>query len=255
MGGFPSYLSSVDKCTYSDDTTTIVPAADLSDEVRGQAASASETAGYNICGTNSTANVSIVDKITFADDTRARIPGADATHATRYINYCTNTTTGYFAGGKIPSPNALISTIQKVTYSTDTSSVSPSNLVAAQGYAAGNQSSTAGYFTGGRAGVPPGPDISSTQKLTFATDTAANLPASADLPNGITHIAAAGNATDGYLSGVSTPFPASTIQKINYSTETLANIPGTATDGVAPGGAATSGRGSQQFGTPAPVNC
>jgi len=78
---------------------------------------------------------------------------------------------GYFGGGA-PGP---FSTMDKVTYSTDTRTTVPNAVLsAARSYLAATGNSTSGYFGGGF----PGP-VSTMDKVTYATDTTAAVPGAA----------------------------------------------------------------------------
>ena len=121
---------------------------------------------------------------------------------------------GYFGGGYLTSNGSTLSTMDKVNYSTDTTTYTPSaNLISARsgGGATGNW--TAGYFGGGNPGPLP------TDKCTYSSGTTAALPSSANLSS----VAATGNSTAGYFAGGS---PASSrMDKLTYSTETAAYTP------------------------------
>jgi len=79
--------------------------------------------------------------------------------------------TGYFGGGSTNS--GLVSTMDKLTYSTDTTAVAPSgaNLSSSRYRLAATGNSEAGYFGGGF----PGP-VSTMDKVTYSTDTTAEVP-------------------------------------------------------------------------------
>jgi hypothetical protein len=83
-----------------------------------------------------------------------------------------NSTNGYFGGGE----SGLRSTMDKVTYSTDTTVAVPGAFLSvARSLLAATGNSTAGYFGGG---ISPG--LRSTMdKVTYSSDTTAAVPGAA----------------------------------------------------------------------------
>jgi len=164
----------MDKITYSSDTTAALPGANLS-VARYVLGASSATAnalpnpflvpasftyapapntGYFGGGTTPapTSTTTAMDKTTFTSDTTAAVPGANLT-LTRYTLAATgNSTNGYFGGGSLYPGSPVYSTMDKVTYSNDTTAAAPSAALSVARYsvsATGN--STAGYFG---AGIP-----------------------------------------------------------------------------------------------------
>ena len=111
--GGSSTDSTMDKTTFSSDTTVAVPGANLSVARYSLAATGNSTHGYFNGGTPG--SHSRMDKVTYASDTTAYVPGANSTiNRTRHAA-TGNKDAGYFGGG---SPNG-ITTMEKTTYSTD----------------------------------------------------------------------------------------------------------------------------------------
>ena len=82
--------------------------------------------------------------------------------------------TGYFGGGFLDNVGG-ITTMDKVTYSSDTTAEVPGAALSAARYAlAATGDSTAGYFGGGQ-----NPAIASMDKLTYSSDTTAEVPGAA----------------------------------------------------------------------------
>ena len=218
----PGDMSTVDKTTFTSDTTARVPGANLGLGRDRLAATGSQTHGY--FGGGLTSAVSIMDKIDYSTDTTAVVPGANLVTA-RYDHVATgNKDAGYFAGG---SPGSL-TTIEKTTYSTDTTATLPSSAnlsrtPALDMSAVGNN--THGYFAGGYKTSET--SYSLIDRITYASDTTAALPSNADLSSGRRAFAATGNSTDGYITGgLPGPFNYVTIvDKITYSSETTARVP------------------------------
>ena len=124
--------------------------------------------------------------------------------------------TGYFGGGTPFS----ISTMDKVTYASDTTAAVPgANLSAARYAPAATGNSTHGYFGGGWL---PGV-TSTTDKVTYASDTTAAVPG-ANLTVARSGLAATGNSTHGYFGGGNPT--TSLMDKVTYASDTTAAVPG-----------------------------
>ena len=108
--------------------------------------------------------------------------------------------TGYFGGGRI-SPNNF-STMNKVTYSDDTTAAVPSAALSSARYLfAATSSTTAGYFGGG----VPGP-FSTVDKTTYSDDTTAAVPGAGPASLRRRHGSRAGYVT-AYPPAVAPPGP------------------------------------------------
>ena len=153
--------------------------------------------------------------------------------------------TGYFGGGN-PGP---FSTMDKVTYSTDTRSTVPNAALSAARTYLGASSARAnalptiaapsssearfadnlfagpntGYFGGGAT-----PNYSTMDKVSYSTDVTGVVPGAA-LSVARRYIGATGSLTAGYFGGGSA-FPAfySTMDKVTYSSDTRSTVPGAA---------------------------
>ena len=223
----PFYASTMDKVTYSTDTTLQVPGASLSAIKYSPAATGTSTAGYFGGGYTSGGNVSTMDKIDYATDTRlAAIPGAALSSVRHYLAATGNSTNGYFGGG-ISGPGP-VSTMDKIDYATDTrlAAIPGASLSIARHGVAATGNSTNGYFGGGFPGSNPA--ASTMDKIQYSTDT--RLPAipGANLSGARYVVGATGNSTAGYFGGGASPGPTvlSTMDKVNYSTDTTAASPG-----------------------------
>ena len=193
-GGFPGPRSTMDKITYSTDTTAAVTSANLSAARNYLAASSSSIAGYFGGGGSGSAlgtlSRTTMEKLIYSTDTITTVPGASLTAARYSIAATGNSTAGYF--GSTP---ASFSTMDKLTYSTDTTVAVPAaRLSAARGYLSATGSSTAGYFGGGA------PAYSTMDKVSYITDTTAAVPG-ANLSAARGYLAATGSSTAGYFGG------------------------------------------------------
>lgn len=245
-------VSTVDKLTYSNDTTARQPTADLSLARQLLAAVGNSDAGYFAGGLPN--NVSTVDKLTYSNDTSAATPSAFLSIQRRSLWGTGNITDGYFGGGGNPglSP-ANMSTVDKVTYSNDTTSAVPGAALSSERdllVAVGNKDQ--GYFCGGD---PGGFKVSTTDKLTYSTQTTAYTP-SANLPTVTSQAGAVSGGSNGYIAGGYTPFDESSTTKLTYSTDTTSALPSSAdlsSTRIAMGGV-SSQQNAVNF-VPSPVNC
>ena len=131
-----------------------------------------------------------------------------------------NSTDGWFGGGNAIFP-ATSSTVQRITYATDTDTASvrgPLSLARTLRAATGN--TTYGWFGGGYYGNFSPSSTSTVDRITFATDTATASvrgPLSTIRDKGT----AAGNDTDGWFGGGNPgPGNVSTVDRITYATDT-----------------------------------
>ena len=86
-GGAPGPRSTMDKTTYSSDTTAAVPGANLSVARYGLAATGNSTHGYFGGGSNipGPSVRSTMDKVTYSSDTTAAVPGANLSVARSHL--------------------------------------------------------------------------------------------------------------------------------------------------------------------------
>ena len=261
----PNAVTTVDKITYSSDTTAQVPGASLSDGRYSLAAAGNTTAGYFGGGRdNGNQEQSRMDKLTYSDETTAYAPGANLTASRQYLAATGSSTHGYFAGS-LPA-TALMN---KTTYSSDTTEAAPgANLNLANSYLAATSSTSAGYFSGGVSG---GTVLSRVEKTTYSTDTTAYTPG-ANLPiANYSHAGASAkeNAlpetipgppippnTGYFAGGLGSPGTVSTMDKVDFSTDTNNVVPSAALSSPRYGGAAIGNRTAGYFGggTPGPVS-
>ena len=188
--------------------------------------------GYIVAGQNDSGNVLIssTDKITFATDTATTVPGANYSHAANYIASWgdVNLAHGYAYGGNRDQPsssNPAVSTINKLTYATETVSNIPANTGMSPGSFGHSSmsSSTHGYIMGGRY-YPSSNEIpGDVYKFNFSTETRSTVPQPGPAYRNY-YANATGNSTDGYSGGgQSTSYPQrySTVRKLSFTTETF----------------------------------
>jgi hypothetical protein len=211
-GTFPSYYSTMDKLTYSSDTTSLLPGSPLSVARTALAATGNTTSGYFGGGqTGAAPATSYVDRMTYSTDTRTQLTttGFNTIQAHAATG---SATAGYFSGGYL----GPASRIDKLTYSTETRSTIPATLTSGRYRLAATGNTTVGYFGSGA----PGP-TSAMDKLTYSTELISALPSTSFTPAS-TSYAATGNSTQGYWdqgSNFNTNF-----YKLTYSTELLSTL-------------------------------
>ena len=239
-GSLPGPRSTIDKITYSNDTVALSPSALLSASRYYTAGTGSATAGYFGGGINPSVPgvYSTTDKLTYSTDTVAAVPGAPLSVARFKLSATGSSVAGYFGGGQVPgAPSLIYSTMDKLTYSSDTASALPGAPLSATRYwLSATGSLTAGYFGGG---ANPGlPNYSTMDKLTYSLDTVAAVPG-AKLSVARFGLSATGSSTAGYFAG-GTPGPRSTTDKLVYASDTTAEVPAAAVSNPRYGMGATS---------------
>jgi len=177
---------------------------------------AEATAGWN-AGGGSSGQISTIDRITFATDTAtASVRGPLATNQSQTGGVGTSTN-GWFGGGysNSPAPTTVISTVQRITYATDTATASSrgSLSTAKTSLSSTTDNTTYGWFAGGSS-----PIVSTVQRITYASDTD-TASIRGPLTSGRYLQAATGDQNYGYFAGGS-PGLQSTVDRITYATDT-----------------------------------
>lgn len=176
------------------------------------------TAGWN-AGGGSSGQISTIDRITFATDTAtatARGPLATNQSDTGGVGTSTN---GWFGGGysNSPAPTTTVSTVQRITYATDTTTASTrgSLSIARHSLASTTDNTTYGWFGGGSS-----PVVSTVGRITYASDTT-TASVRGPLSIAISLLAATGDQNYGWYAGGSVLGEAITsIDRITYANDT-----------------------------------
>lgn len=209
--------STVDRITYATDSATATVRGPLS-SVRYQASSAGT--GYDgwVAGGNNAGNTTIVDRITYATDSAtASVRGPLIAAGNFGMGAVSdNTTYGWYGAGSYRS------SVQRIIYATDTITatyrgpLSQSKLILAA-----TGTTTDGWFGGGRDGGT-GQDLSTVDRITYATDTA-TASVRGPLTINSEALAAIGNSDYGWFGGGYVPGSSrvSTITRITYATDTV----------------------------------
>jgi hypothetical protein len=172
-GGNAGPTAAVSRITYATDTATASVRGPLSSAKQRLAAAGNTTDGWFGGGqilSPASSSRSTVDRITYATDTATASVRGPLSSARAYLAAAGNTTDGWLGGGRSyfsGSYGVNTSTVDRITYATDTATASvrgPLSLARYSLAAAGN--TTDGWFGGGA----PGP-FSTVDRITYATDT------------------------------------------------------------------------------------
>jgi uncharacterized protein YdeI (BOF family) len=243
-----SIMSSVARITYATDTATASVRGPLTiNRWKHGATSDFTTYGWAAAAEGNPAQVSSVDRVTFATDT-ATATARGPLSAGRYFIGSTGTTSyGWFIGGRYNNPTAvIISTIDRITYASDTATASvrgPLNSVRYTGVGGITDYNTYGWYGGGN---PNGPYTSAISRIDYANDTATTAVrgplTDAWIQGGAT---GASDTTYGWWGSGFTPStggPAtSVITRITFATDTNTTTNRTTLSSARFNGATTSG--------------
>jgi uncharacterized protein YdeI (BOF family) len=224
--GSVSIMSSVDRITYATDTATATARGPLTtNRWKHGATSDRTTYGWAIAGEGTPA-LSSVDRITFATDTATATSRGPISIA-RYNSSSTGTDTyGWYIAGVTSVPYGLLfSTIDRITYATDTAIASvrgPLAFTTNWGVGAVTDYTTYGWAGGGYTGAPAG-ITTIISRITYANDTVTTtnrgtLTASS-YQNGAT---SPSDTTYGWFGGGSAPGGYSNITRLVFATDTAA---------------------------------
>ena len=216
-GGWPGERSSVEKRTYSTETAARVPSAEFPTERAGMAATGTLNHGYFVGGYPGTR--SSTEKLSYSSEVTAYVPGCQLTDPRYDLAGTGNSTHGYFAGGDTPASPGYKSTMDKVTYSSDTTAAVPgANLSVARYGLAATGNSTNGYFGGGF------PFKTNVDVIRYSDDTLVAAPQANIGPSIRNLLTATGNSDAGYFAGGGYPAESS-VTKIRYSDNTTLSVP------------------------------
>jgi hypothetical protein len=223
-GGFASVFTRV---TYATDTNTSTNKGAIS-QVRTALAATTDSTTYGWFGGGSvlaTVAMSTVDRITFANDTATSSVRGPLSLSRQYVAASGNTTDGWYGGGQAggydsPGGSGQLSTVDRITYATDTATATAKGplSLARYGLASVTDGSTYSWFGGGYNNG----DHTIVDRITYATDTT-TASVRGPLTQSIFRLGGSGDSTNGYFgAGVSLqPYGLqSTVQRITYATDT-----------------------------------
>ena len=209
--------TNVYRIAFSNDTTSSTRGTIA---FAGGALNASGTGNSNFGYWGGGRGVSSVFRITFITDTDAGLRRSSLSAARYNIGTVTDGSNfGWFGGGtEFPT---MFSLVDRITYSNDTTTASVRGpLTFGRFGLVGVNTSSFGWFTGGRVVAPPTiANYSTVDRVTFATDTA-----TAGVRGPLTAVVymhgGTGNADFGWLTGGRSP-AVSSVNRIQYSTDTV----------------------------------
>lgn len=168
-------------------------------------------------GVSPPASVSTVDRITFATDTATASSRGPLSSARYALAGAGTLTYGWFGGGYLKTPAAYVSTVDRITYSTDTATASvrgPLSIISFYNSAT-SDGTTYGWFAIGFSGAP----LSTVTRITYATDTNTST-ARGPLSLGRYALTGTGTSSYGWFMGGFAPGVVSTVDRITYATDT-----------------------------------
>lgn len=221
-------LSTAERVTFSSETNAAVSGANFVTG-RGSSGTSGNACKAFFSGGSTPTPVTSTERITYASETNAAVAGANLSQAKQNSIGIGNINKSFLGGGFFPSPISTYSTIERITYSTETNSSVPITLSSAKWNVAGYNAACKGFYA---AGSLPSPSILYTtiDRLTYASETnvlvpGAFLTVTRSSPNGT------GNFCKGFVGGGSSPTPVlntpvTNVCRLTYSTETIAAVPG-----------------------------
>jgi hypothetical protein len=214
-GASPSVVSTVDRVSYTDDTTTALIRGPLTLSRSNLASAGNSNFGYFIGGlipgTPAATTVSTVDRLDYSNDsntasTRGNLLVADSDFA------ATGTSTfAYIAGSR----GGTSTTLYRIDYTNDFVNVTArGTLSGARRYNATVTSPNFGYFSGNSTVVQ-----SLVDRLDYSTDTTTTTVRG---PLSQARFSLSGTSTDnfGYYGGGSTPSIVSRVDRVDFATDT-----------------------------------
>jgi hypothetical protein len=223
----PAVVSTVDRIDFSNDSPTALTRGPLSAIKYNPAATGNSNYGW-FGGGQSSGSVyySTVERINFSNDSATASPrttftGVPANGITRQAA-TGNSNYGWFGGGSVPSVPLVRSTVYRLDFSNDSSTISTRGPLSAARYkltATGN--SNYGWYAGGFTPGSPS-QIATVDRIDFSNDSVSASPRS-PLASARYLAAATGNSNYGWFGGGTTsgaPFnPISSVERMNFSND------------------------------------
>lgn len=219
-GWWSGETNQCDRMSYMVDTTNSIARCFLQGIItRAGYATDSNNYGWWAAGYN-TYYLSQIQRIVYATDTIAStIRGNMYTGMFKFSSSC-NTTNAWFAGGALQSGVSYVTTVTRLTYSTDT--VTPStrgNLSVVMADHSGMGNLTDGWLGGGWNGSY----TTTIYRINYATDTASST-AKGNRLVGLDQIGTSCNNTDGWWSGGRDGGYFSNVERTTFAYDTNVNL-------------------------------
>ena len=222
-GGTPSFVSTVDRIDFSNDTGTANIRNPLS-SARGYLA-ATGNSNYGWFGGGATAGApfvasATVDRIDFSNDSSTASARGPLSLARGYLAATGNSNYGWFGGGYNPSAPVSKSTVDRIDFSNDSSTASPRGPLSSARYlSAATGNTNYGWFAGGRTPT----EVSTVDRIDFSNDSATASPRSSlNAPAGRSSLAATGNSSYGWFGGGAI---LSRVDRIDFSNDSATASP------------------------------
>ena len=238
-GATADVSSNFDKLSYTTDTTSNQPNFSKQFCQRGDSSASTGTFAFMTGGPSGTST--IIERADFTTETVSYTPSANLVKSSnKYVSTFSNNDYGYFGGGS-PAPS-VVTSIDKITFATSTTSTLPSQFVTG-GYGAqgssprsyGTSQAPLSTPTAQTANVPipagpnpsydfgytsGGPGYTGNYKLNFSDDTYARTPT--NMPQSLYGSGAHSSSTHGYATGgrYSVTDYLSTTNKVSYADDT-----------------------------------
>jgi len=230
-GNAPGNVCTIDRLDFFNETVT-EPSSNLTQARSSLGSVFSSNYGYFVGGT-APPYVCTIDRLDFSNEVVAVPPVNGQLPSARYQFGTTyNSDYGYFGGGWVSAGN-YTSTIDRIDFSNETTSLPNSNLSMIREVLSGSSNSNYGYsyFAGGYGGPPPVNIRSTIDRLDFSSETT-SLPGN-NLPQAKGWMAPqpVSGSDYGYLAGGCTipvftgPAYYCIVNRLDFSTETL-SLPG-----------------------------
>jgi len=227
----PSIYSVTDKVTFATDTVARVPGSNTSPgSIYAAAGTSSTTTGYTHGGKEPSDTTRKTRKLVYANGTYSQIPGADSMSLPkRYRMAAVNNLTHSYLGGGMNVSGTNNDKWDKFTFATETCATkdiwTTEYPLIASATALGNQQK--GFVCGGR-NQSIGDETSTVYKITYATDTMEDMPATLTSARGDGSLTrrrfSFGKGDVGYVCGGEDE-NSSSVTKITYATETSSFAP------------------------------
>ena len=228
-GGYGSpRLSTVERINFTSDTSALSTRGSLTTGTMLAGSVESNTSGYIFGGNGDTAILGNVQKINFSTDTSATTTVSTMPVALYGVAGKSNQTFGWYSGGTMTGNTTTLSTISRITFSSDTTA--PTNrttLVTSRRFHAATGNNDFAWFSGGI--LSPGPGlITATDRLVYASDTAATTTRGSTVIRRYSLAGSTDNSSYGWVAGGYNPsapnslYKQSIVERINYSADTVA---------------------------------
>jgi hypothetical protein len=225
----PATFSTVDRIDFSNDTGTANIRGSLNAPAGRQLLAATGNSNYGWFGGGlipGPAVTSVVERINFSNDSATASPRSllSAPTGIKFSAATGNSNYGWFGGGTTTAtaPNPLLSTLDRIDFSNDSSTVSVRGpLFTSRLGASATGNSNYGWFGGGQTNTTGTLQTSVVERINFSNDSAT---ASVRGPLTLTRqqSAATGNSNYGWFGGGSTPGTpgaSAIVNSINFSND------------------------------------